>query len=443
MMSRLSSNLRPLVSMKFSAGPGAKIERTNVPLVFVHGMKGSHLASPTSRHWLSLSGLLNFPPRIDHHPSRDLSLPLTYEGTVQDRGRIKEDGLVENILEITSSIGFFPFYGHISQFLTRLNMAYTSGSAISGKHLSSTIRPTACFVYDWRRSLDELADDFHDFCCQKFPDQPVQILAHSMGGLISMSAMRMFPDKYQPGAVMAGVPFGTGIQFLQDMHCGYYTELGRCRQFLPQTQFTFSSHWCFFPPSSEALGDAFVDVTDEPDLTFEANVPSIGKDFGNQFREDPVKGKRIEIDFYNVDEWEKHKIGIFDKGLDQATLELYRNHMRIQTVRALEFRNTALRPQEASEEIPPLVVGASNNIPTINQILRRTNGRGGFDYDYMSGRSVPGDGRINFCGAFPLVRHKAVTLQCVHTKQFLWEDHGGELGTLMSEVDTQITEYLV
>ena len=37
-------------------------------------------------------------------------------------------------------------------------MAYTSGSAISGKHLSSTIRPTACFVYDWRRSLDELAD---------------------------------------------------------------------------------------------------------------------------------------------------------------------------------------------------------------------------------------------------------------------------------------------
>jgi len=59
-----------------------------VPLVFLHGIKGSHLAlsstngkgadPKTQRSWLSLGGLLNFPPKDDNHPDRDLSLPLSY-----------------------------------------------------------------------------------------------------------------------------------------------------------------------------------------------------------------------------------------------------------------------------------------------------------------------------------------------------------------------------
>ncbi|KAI2510956.1 hypothetical protein MHU86_3428 [Fragilaria crotonensis] len=418
----------------------AEFKRSEVPLVFIHGMKGSHLSSPMSRHWLSLSGLLNLPPKPDYDPSRDFSLPMTYTGMVQERGNLKPDGLVNYIVDVNAYLQFLPFYGHISNVMDQLDVAYKTNAKPQGNITSSTTRPTACFVYDWRRDLLELSDAFHMFCCESFPDRPVQVLAHSMGGLLAISAMRRYPEKYRPGAVMAGVPFGTGIQYLQDLHLGYFTELGRCRQFLPESQFTFSSHWCFFPTSPETLGDAFVDVTHLPGITFEANVPSIGKNLGKEFRE-PVRGRPIQIDFYNVDDWEKHSIGIFSKGMDEATLEVYRNHMRLQIPRALEFRITALGPAEQHEDIPPLAVGASNTKPTINQILRRTSKNGSFEYDYSSGRSVPGDGRINFTGAFPPVRHKAFELQSLHTKQFIWEDHGGDLGTLLREVEDQLAMY--
>lgn len=420
----------------------AEVKRSDVPLVFLHGMKGSHLSSPMSRQWISLSGLLNLPPKPDHDPSRDLSLPMRYNDMVQVSGDLKPDGLVNFIVDVNGYLQFLPFYGHISCVLNDLDAAYKTRTKPQDNITSCTTRPTACFVYDWRRDLLELSDAFHRFCCESFPDRPVQVLAHSMGGLIALSAMRRYPEKYRPGAVMAGVPFGTGIQYLQDLHLGYFTELGRCRQFLPESQFTFSSHWCFFPTSSETLGDAFVDVTHMPEITFEANVPSIGKNLGKEFREEPVRGKPIQIDFYDVDDWEKHGIGIFSKGMDEGTLEVYKNHMRVQIARALEFRIAALGFEKPHEDIPPLAVGASNTKPTINQILRRTNKSGGFDYDYCSGRSVPGDGRINFTGAFPLVRHKAFELQSLHAKQFIWEDHGGDLGTLLRKVEEQLATYL-
>jgi alpha-beta hydrolase superfamily lysophospholipase len=54
----------------------------------------------------------------------------------------------------------------------------------------------------------------------KFPNQPVQIIAHSLGGLMTFAAMRDHPEKYSPGAVVVGVPFGTGIQYFQDLHKG-------------------------------------------------------------------------------------------------------------------------------------------------------------------------------------------------------------------------------
>jgi hypothetical protein len=132
----------------------------DVPLVFVPGMKGSHLAfedddsdsiadedkhlstSKTTkkkkeRVWLTLGNLLNFPPRPDDDPSRDLSLPLTYDYDPpthskgedganayaahyprQHRGRLVPDGIVDHIIEFNMGnntsvdLNFLPFYGH-------------------------------------------------------------------------------------------------------------------------------------------------------------------------------------------------------------------------------------------------------------------------------------------------------------------------------------------
>ena len=353
-------------------------EPIDVPLVFVPGMKGSHLSFKDStaeakkkRVWLTLSHLLNIPPRPDGHPSRDLSLPLTYDSLnsnftssygddilgiasrypKQSRGKLVPDGIVDHIIEfnIGNKLGsdesrtlvdmnFLPFYGHATRLLREMNAVYsrqlhpsssvsissfesqdeirgdevvsivgsvgkfiehTSNWAFGSTANSSTTehnqtqkqskhcRPTAVFSYDWRRSLPELSVEFHHFCEETFPGKPVQILAHSLGGLMAFTAMRSHPEKYSPGAVVVGVPFQTGIQYLQDLHKGYYTELDRCRQFTPEAQFTMSSHWPFFPISKARLEDRFVDVSNQfnvdgsmnndQKIKFDADVSGIGK----------------------------------------------------------------------------------------------------------------------------------------------------------------------
>ena len=139
-----------------------KTKVVHVPLVFVPGMKGSHLAfaneddesnDQTSsrtvlgkmkklrkrqRAWLTLGNLLNFPQRPDDYPSRDLSLPLTYDSEPltendkyyashyprQHRGKLIPDGIVDHIVELSNNtannlgdLNFLPFYGHATKML--------------------------------------------------------------------------------------------------------------------------------------------------------------------------------------------------------------------------------------------------------------------------------------------------------------------------------------
>ena len=521
--------------------------KEDVPLVFLHGMKGSHLAFRTSettgetksqRSWLSLGGLLNFPPREDGHPERDISLPLTYKKNskdssfpVQDKGKHFVDGTVDHVIELsgmlpgnvaenypwsnTGNLDFFPFYGHATKFLEEVNDAYVLGDEYSGtgnngknsdgaeRTVESIMkpRPTRSFCYDWRRNLFELADEFHAFCEREFPNgQPVQIVAHSMGGLIAYAAMKEHPAKYAPGGVLVGVPFGTGIQYFQDLHKGYFTELGTCRQFLPPAQFTFSSHWSFFPISKDEIEDSFVDVSEYFDannnsdtIAFEADRSTIGKKTSaNDEEEDDWRpatpGKAIEIDFYNVEEWEKNEIGIFNPSYrhiidatDKNQISEYKEHMKLQIEDAKRWRTTVMAPWEdektAKSHLPPLTICSSVSIPTPNQILRRKrqtapktspisnkkiyesfprslisllekgDGRDvptcQWEYDYASGRTVPGDGRIDYDKSFPPsgTSFSTVDLSSLHAKQFCWEETGGDLGTVFKEVNQQIQEY--
>eukprot|EP01082_Thalassiosira_pseudonana_P004106 g3787.t1 g3787 contig13:160472-160936(+) len=67
-----------------------------------------------------------------------------------------------------------------------------------------------------------------------------------------------------------------------------------------------------------------------------------------------------------------------------------------------------------------------------------------YEYDYINGRSVPGDGRIDFDKAFPpaFVPHTRFSLSSAHAKQMCWEESGGSWGTVYSEVVKQAEEYL-
>jgi hypothetical protein len=248
-----------------SSNDDISLDKTDIPLIFLHGMKGSHLAfgdtdgsrkdplttlkkwgkaplqQKRRRAWLTVPSLLNFPPRPDNDPDRDISLPLTYGSTcgkIQDRGHLVVDGTVDHIVELGSTkspdkkslLEALPFYGHVSKHLRFLNARYNRIQEAAGEYtplnektsdkqgaehpLFHIARPTRTFNYDWRRPLPELSEEFHAFCETEFPGQPIQILAHSLGGLIAYGPMTKYPEKYL-SAVLVGVPFGTGIQYQQ------------------------------------------------------------------------------------------------------------------------------------------------------------------------------------------------------------------------------------
>jgi len=523
-----------------------------VPLVFVPGMKGSHLAfeegadfhaapsdaPPTAkrkRAWLTLGHLLNFPARPDDDPARDLSLPLTYDRAApssnaaprQRRGPLVPDGTVDHVVHFSVGGGnatasgvdlnFLPFYGHATAMLRDMDREYrarrgdgpramspaasaAAASADGGTgifdragsfvarcaHATNAAsaaararrarlagahrRPAAVFAYDWRRPLPELGTALHAFAEEAFPGRPVQLVAHSLGGLMSFDVMRRHPAKYAPGAVVVGVPFETGIQYLQDLHKGYFTELDRCRQFTPEKQFTMSSHWGFFPITEGRCEDRFVDVSERcragEDIKFEADKPGIGK---KASLSPAVKGDNAYFNFYDADEWERLEIGVFspeyDNILTDERRKAYKEHMTIQMAAAKKWRQEVMGEGEDDDTshgdeifLPPMVACASDSVATVNQILRRrreprpsgaTTEKGrspenAWEYDYVSGRAVPGDGRIDFDKAFPpsFVPAKRVTLDSAHAKQMCWEESGGSWGKIYEEVVAQVEEYL-
>ena len=181
-----------------------------------------------------------------------------------------------------------------------------------------------------------------------------------------------------------------------------------------------------------------------------------------------MEGDNAWFEFYSPDEWERLNVGVFgpeyDDLLTDEQRQAYKDHMRIQMAAAKRWRRTVLGEGEVDENLPdprslpPLVACASDAIPTVNQILRRRRtpspyialtrkGRhplNPWEYDYVNGRAVPGDGRIDFDKAFPpsFVSHKRVALNSAHAKQMCWEENGGSWGTIYREVFEQAERYL-
>ena len=156
------------------------------------------------------------------------------------------------------------------------------------------------------------------------------------------------------------------------------------------------------------------------------------------------------------------QLGIFgpeyDGKLSDSKRQAYKNHMRIQMRAAKEWREKVLgegedagitSSQHTNINFPPLVVCASDKVPTVNQILRRKNWHlstkpNKWEYDYINGRSVPGDGRIDHDRAFPpsFIDYKKVVLDSAHAKQMCWEESGGDFAKIYCEVADQIADYI-
>jgi pimeloyl-ACP methyl ester carboxylesterase len=305
----------------------------------IHGIKGSILSRRQSTLWLTSWQALGL-------ASPDLRLPIHWDGDAQER----DDVTATATLRTVAGQDIYDSF---------LKWAETSGRAFYP------------FVYDWRRDNLETLDQFLVFLDQvseRHSARPVQVVAHSMGGLISFVALNRRPDLFH-SVLFAGVPFVHGISFLEDMHAGLATGLNK-RILSPLVLFTCVSPYCFFSPFPTDSG--LVQQSGDP----------------------------ILHDWYSADDWESQNLGIFGNAQPERISAEMRSHLRNALRRAKQFRSLLVSRTDGSFQYPPIAVLAGDAYPTISKVIR-TGPRSVKGWDFQTAVKEPGDGRVIFSKSAP------------------------------------------
>ena len=133
-------------------------------IVFLHGITGADLA-------VSESG--------GKPKSVWVSIPQMVFGGIR---KLKLDGDAKH--EFNSKLTVVPT-GVNKQFYAR---------AIVALRAHWNVEP---FAYDWRKDIDEASDKLADLIEARFPGQPVHLVAHSMGGLVSRNFIKRDPQLWK------------------------------------------------------------------------------------------------------------------------------------------------------------------------------------------------------------------------------------------------------
>lgn len=195
----------------------------DVPLVFIHGIKGSRLVdSRGNTRWLSGWQALGL-------SSPELGLPLAWEGDAQKTDGVTAAGILDRVVVV-------PWIAEQKIYSPWLRAA-------------RGLAPLLEFSYDWRRDNLENVQRFETFL--RGIGRPARVVAHSMGGLVTLALLNRHPELFS-SVVFAGVPFKGGIGFLPDLHSG--TANGLNRRILSQEILaSFPSVYCLFPERSDSL----------------------------------------------------------------------------------------------------------------------------------------------------------------------------------------------
>lgn len=313
--------------------------RDGPPLVFIHGIKGSSLvASNGAVHWLTAAAALGL-----HTP--DLRLPLRWNGERQDADDLIATEPIASV-DIARGLVRSQVYG------PWLERAEALG------------RPFYAFAYDWRRDNLESRERFRACVAavrERHGGSRVQLVAHSMGGLISLPVLIEHPEWFCH-ALFAGVPFRGAISFLEDMHVGLPTGVNR-KLLSPGVLFTCPSTYALYPLGRSDCVDG--------------------------------SGRELQIDFFDASHWVEHGIGIFADPRN-ATAE------RIAFLgRALE-RARGLRAllEHREQAYPRITVLAGKSFPTL-AVAMKGGPRSVRGWDLRSWPRRPGDSRVSFDNVAP------------------------------------------
>lgn len=306
-----------------------------IPLLFLHGLKGSLLRDGRGDvAWLTRSQVVGW-------GRAELGLPLDWKGAIQARDDLRATEALRGVSIIPGLLAQ-DFYG-----------VWTRAALSWG-------RPFEEFAYDWRRDLHETAEALEarlDASKQRH-GQPAQVVAHSMGGLIALSVLNRRPELFA-GAVFCGSPIGGGVGFLEDMHCGPRVGLN-ARLLDVRTLFSFPSVYTFFPESGEGLVDR--------------------------------DGAPLAMDFFDVAAWARMRLGLF---AIEAVATAGRAWLEKTLDRAKRYRCLL---EARPIDYPPITVIASQSRPTLDVAMQNgpLAIRG---WDFKSRPRVPGDGRVRYVSA--------------------------------------------
>eukprot|EP00128_Syssomonas_multiformis_P013949 Colp12_sorted_trinity150504_noHs@4682 len=343
-----------------------------IPLVFVPGYKGSHLYHKTTRHhsFLTIKNAISW-------DTPNLRLPLKWHEVTGENGETYWKQ------EETEFVAGDPL--HSASALLGLFHVDIYGSFLD--EMKASKRPFYSFTYDWRRSNNETAEKLVSFLeevSQKHANKKVQVVAHSMGGLLTWSVLGRRPELFH-SILFAGVPFVAGRGLFWHLHYG--DPIGRNRKILSsRVSFSFPSAFCFFPPTHEAIVKGDSGVCDP-------------------------EGNLLMVDYYDANFWREHKIGIFadEEGLTKEEQEEYFQHLTCALKDAKRFRDTLHFTSD--DQRPPMHVLIGNKIPVAGKILTdRTHPKNHRGFRFCEESRAPGDGTMPaYIASLPeSIKHKAI-----------------------------------
>jgi len=196
-------------------------ESPEIPIIFVPGYKGSSLK--TAKHktlWIDVWSAFSF----IYTPN--LSLPLTWNNGQQDYDDLEP-------FDVIRKVTFFKF-PIADVYHTLISQLRTIG------------RPLYCYNYDWRRDLNDNMQRLEKFIIhvnRRHGNNGVQLIAHSMGGLVSFPIINSKPELVC-SAFFISTPFGSGLNFLKDLHKGAQIAFNH-KIFSPEVLASYTSHWIF------------------------------------------------------------------------------------------------------------------------------------------------------------------------------------------------------
>ncbi|MDP1829696.1 MAG: alpha/beta hydrolase [Archangium sp.] len=231
--------------------------------VFIHGYKGGFLQTESGElAWISIGQAMSA-------GDRSLALPFAGQRDGARYGPLKPGGPMTRLTVI-------PFLFEEDPYFSWMNWAK---DALPG---------FITFSYDWRLDLRESGASLCTFLEGLGPNRRIRLVAHSMGGLVTLQCLRRGPEAVRAAVkkvVFVATPFRGGPGQWDDLHLGSKTN-ANTKLLEAEALLTMPAAWQLLSP--------------EADIFFDQ------------------RGARIDVPAYDASTWIEGHWGVFKEPLDPA-----------------------------------------------------------------------------------------------------------------------------